>query len=65
MVDGALVLWESFAINHYLARRYGATDRRCCDSERDFDRALQWSIWVVSELTGDKPCCHAGPLRTT
>src|SRR5215470_16805863 len=36
--DGDLTLWESMAINLYLARRY------------DEGRAFQWSLWAMTEL---------------
>lgn len=48
LVDGEFVLWESLAINNYLADKYkpellGATPE---------ERALvqQWSIWALAEL---------------
>lgn len=45
--DGELVLWESLAINLYLARKFGAP--LWPDREEDQTHALQWSIWVVTE----------------
>ena len=46
--DGELVLWESLAINLYLARRYdkGLWPRSIADE----GRALQWSVWAMTEL---------------
>ncbi len=48
MVDGDLVLFESMAINLYLARTYGAPLR--IDDVRDEARAVQWSFWGITEL---------------
>ncbi len=48
LVDGALVLFESMAINLYLARKYdgGLLPK----SLEDQARALQWSIWGMTEI---------------
>jgi glutathione S-transferase len=48
LVDGDLVVWESMAINLYLARRYdrGLAPR----DEGEETKALQWSFWVVNEV---------------
>lgn len=48
MVDGDLVLFESMAINLYLARTYGAPLR--VDDPADEARAVQWSFWGITEL---------------
>ena len=48
MVDGDLVLFESMAINLYLARTYGAPLR--IDDAADEARAVQWSFWGITEL---------------
>ena len=48
MVDGDLVLFESMAINLYLARTYGAPLR--IDDPVDEARAVQWSFWGITEL---------------
>ena len=48
LVDGDLVLFESMAINLYLARTYGAPLR--IDDARDEARAVQWSFWGITEL---------------
>ncbi len=48
MVDGDLVLFESMAINLYLARAYGAPLR--VDNPADEARAVQWSFWGITEL---------------
>jgi len=46
--DGDLVLWESLAINLYLARKYdkGLWPKRV----EDEGRAYQWSVWAMTEL---------------
>ena len=48
MVDGDLVLFESMAINLYLARQYGGAlyPRDAADEAR----AQQWSVWAISEI---------------
>ena len=45
--DGDLVLWESLAINLYLARKYykGLWPK----SVEDEGRAYQWSLWAMTE----------------
>ncbi len=50
LIDGELVLWESMAINLYLARRYGADTGLWPDTVEDEGRAGQWSFWVMSEI---------------
>jgi glutathione S-transferase len=50
LVDGDLVVWESMAINLYLARQYADRDSLWPDSVADEARALQWSFWVMSEV---------------
>lgn len=49
LVDGATVLWESMAINLYLARQYGAGSLWPA-SIADEGRAFQWSFWVMTEV---------------
>ncbi len=46
--DGDLVLWESMAINLYLARKHdkGLWPKRV----EDEGRAFQWSVWAMTEL---------------
>ncbi len=48
LVDGSLQLFESMAINLYLAKRYGGT----LYPARAADEALawQWSLWALSEI---------------
>jgi glutathione S-transferase len=52
LVDGDLVLWESMAINLYLARRYGGASGLWPADIEGEARALQWSFWVMSEVEG-------------
>lgn len=49
LVDGETVLWESLAINLYLARKYGA-GRLWPSAVADEGRTFQWSLWAVTEL---------------
>ncbi len=48
LVDGDLVLWESIAINLYLARKYGGD--LWPKTVEDEGRAYQWSFWGMTEL---------------
>jgi glutathione S-transferase len=48
LVDGELVLFESMAINLYLAKRYGGD--LYPRSASDEARAWQWSVWAISEV---------------
>lgn len=50
LVDGDLVLWESMAINLYLAHRYGGESGLWPDSIEGEALAQQWSFWVMSEV---------------
>lgn len=46
--DGDLTLWESLAINLYLARRY---DKGLWPKTvEDEGRVFQWSVWAMTEL---------------
>ena len=49
LVDGSTVLWESMAINLYLARQYGAGSLWPA-TVADEGRAFQWSFWVMTEV---------------
>ncbi len=51
LVDGDLVLFESLAINLYLARRYGGPLAPADVAEDAL--ATQWSFWVATEV--EKP----------
>jgi len=46
--DGDLVLWESLAINLYLARKHGGPLAPANLAEEG--KALMWSIWAMTEL---------------
>lgn len=51
LVDGDLVLSESYAINLYLAMQYESdlTPR----DHREWARALQWTAWIATEIERD------------
>ena len=46
--DGDLVIWESMAINLYLARKHGKG--LWPKTVEDEGRAFQWSLWAMTEL---------------
>lgn len=48
LVDGDLVLWESFAINLYLADRYEGPMHTALPETRA--QATQWSLWAALEV---------------
>ena len=48
LVDGDLQLFESMAINLYLAKRYGGALYPA--NAADEARAFQWSVWAISEI---------------
>jgi glutathione S-transferase len=48
LIDGDLQLFESMAINLYLAKRYGGALYPA--NAADEARALQWSVWAISEI---------------
>ena len=48
LVDGDVTLFESMAINLYLAKRYGGD--LYPKTTEDEGRALQWSFWGMTEL---------------
>lgn len=48
LVDGDLKLFESMAINLYLAKTYGGA--LYPDNPADEARAIQWSVWGISEI---------------
>jgi glutathione S-transferase len=57
--DGDLTLWESLAINLYLARKY---DKGLWPKTlEDEGRAYQWSIWAMTEL--EEPLLTAASNR--
>ena len=48
LVDGDLILFESMAINVYLAQRYAKSIYPSDQTEEAL--VLQWSVWAISEL---------------
>ena len=48
--DDGLVLFESFAINLHLARKYGVDKGLWPSAPDDCSRAIQWSFWAIAEL---------------
>ena len=48
--DGDFVLWESMAINLYLASKYGREKGIWPASLEDQGRATQWSFWAMTEV---------------
>ena len=48
LIDGDLHLFESMAINLYLAKRYGGA--LYPSSDEDEARTWQWSVWGISEI---------------
>ena len=48
LVDGEVTLFESMAINLYLAKRYGGVLYPA--NPADEARAWQWSVWAISEI---------------
>ena len=48
LVDGDVVLWESMAINLYLAQKYDGPMH--CTNPEVFGIAAQWSFWAMLEI---------------
>ena len=48
LVDGDVTLFESMAINLYLAKTYGCD--LYPDNPADEAKAIQWSVWAISEI---------------
>jgi glutathione S-transferase len=48
LVDGELVLWESFAINLYLAQKYEGPMH--AGSPEAVAQATQWTLWAVLDI---------------
>jgi glutathione S-transferase len=48
LVDGSFVLWESLAINLYLAQKYEGP-MHCTEAEV-LGLSAQWSFWAMSEM---------------
>lgn len=53
MQDGDFTLFESMAINLYLAKKYGTEKGLYPKDPQDEARAVQWSFWVMTEV--EKP----------
>lgn len=64
LVDDGFVIYESMAINLYLAQKYGAasTAGLAPASLQEAALALQWSFWVITEV--EKPLLFACANRT-
>jgi len=56
MVDGELTLFESMAIDLYLAERYGQGKLAPAD-ERERALTLQWSFWAMTECEAHTLAC--------
>jgi glutathione S-transferase len=52
LVDGSLVLWESLAINLYLAERYDAHGRLWPKDASARAECTKWSFFAMGELEG-------------
>jgi glutathione S-transferase len=50
LVDSDVVLWESMAINLYLAQKYAGPMH--CVSPKVLGLAAQWSFWAMLEMEG-------------
>ncbi len=59
--DGDFSLWESMAINLYLAKKHGG--ELCPRSLQEEALALQWSFWVMTEV--EKPLLNVLLQRAT
>lgn len=64
LVDDGFVIYESMAINLYLAQKYGAASAGglAPASLQEAALALQWSFWVITEV--EKPLLFACANRT-
>jgi len=50
LVDGDLVLYESMAINLYLAEKYGVAAGLWPETPEQRALAYQWSFWIMTEV---------------
>ncbi|MBW8838080.1 MAG: glutathione S-transferase family protein [Burkholderia sp.] len=48
--DDGFILYESFAINLYLAKKYGGDSPLAPKSVQEEALMTQWSLWVVNEI---------------
>ena len=53
--DDGVIVWESMAINLYLAKKYGGD--LAPKNPADEAHAIQWSFWVMTEI--EKPLLNA------
>jgi glutathione S-transferase len=63
LVDGDFTIWESLAINFYLAEKYGK-EKLWPAGERERALALQWSFWAMTECEAHLLACllnRSGP----
>jgi glutathione S-transferase len=58
--DDGVIVWESMAINLYLAKKYGGD--LAPKNLADEAHAIQWSFWVMTEI--EKPLLNALFART-
>lgn len=58
--DDGVIVWESMAINLYLAKKYGGD--LAPKSPAEEAHAIQWSFWVMTEI--EKPLLNALFART-
>ncbi len=58
--DDGVIVWESMAINLYLAKKYGGD--LAPKNSADEAHAIQWSFWVMTEI--EKPLLNALFART-
>lgn len=58
--DDGVIVWESMAINLYLAKKYGGD--LAPKNPADEAHAIQWSFWVMTEI--EKPLLNALFART-
>ena len=58
LIDGDLVLFESLAINHHIAKQYA---EQLWPSD-DIDQSLlcQWTLWAMGELEGPHDASNRG-----
>ena len=50
LVDDGAIIWESMAINLYLAQKYDGPLR--CDDAKILGLSAQWSFWAMLEMEG-------------
>lgn len=50
LVDGDYIIWESMAINQYLASKYNSTSTLLPKNPEETGHIAQWSYWAMLEL---------------